>query len=153
MAGEVIGIHSRIGISLANNLHTPATVFDRYWEGLAAGEIWQGSAFLGVRGDRQARMRMNITETTGAVINFIHEDSPAEAAGLQVGDIITRFGGQRIHSFSDLVNVVQLRNPGERVDVEFIRDGDYNYTRSQDWPAAQTGRQPHVRQKTKVLTR
>ena len=124
MEGEVIGIHSRIGISLANNLHTPATVFDRYWEGLVAGEVWRGPAFLGVRGDRQAPMRMSLTETSGAVISFIHENSPAEDAGLQVGDIITRFGGQRVHSFSDLVNVVQLRNPGERVDVEFIRDSE-----------------------------
>jgi serine protease Do len=124
MDGEVIGIHSRIGISLANNLHTPTSVFDRYWDGLVAGDVWKGPSFLGVRGDRQPRIRTSFDDPVGAVISFIHEDSPAEDAGLEIGDIVTRFGGQRVYSFSDLVNVVQLRQPGERVDVDLIRDGE-----------------------------
>lgn len=123
MKGEVIGINSRIGISLSNNLHTPAKAFDRYWDGLVDGEVWSGPSFLGVRGRRQ-QSRESITDRSGAVITFIHEESPAEDAGIEIGDLITRFGGQRVHSFSDLVNVVQLRKPGERVDVELVRDGE-----------------------------
>ena len=118
MQGEVIGIHSRIGISLSNNLHAPATSFVENWEGLLAGDIWRGSAYLGVVADQR---------TTNAIVGEVTAGSPAARAGISAGDIITRFAGQKVHSFRELVNVVQLRRPGEWVEVELTR-GDQTLT-------------------------
>jgi serine protease Do len=114
MGGRVIGVHSRIGTSLANNLHIPISVFQQYWEALLAGKIWNSSSFLGVRGDSSSNV---------AQVTFVHEGSPAHRAGIRVNDVIVRFAGQPVHSFVDLVQMVQLRHPGEVVRVEFIRDG------------------------------
>lgn len=113
LKGEVIGIHSRIGVSLANNLHNPVSIYQDHWKGLVSGKIWTGSSYIGVRGDRRTDL---------AIVTFVHDDSPASKAGIQVGDVITRFAGQRVQNFSDLVNIVQLRQPGEQVEVELLRD-------------------------------
>ncbi len=112
LKGEVIGIHSRIGVSLANNLHNPVSIYHDHWDGLVAGKIWTGESYLGVRGDRR---------TDRAMVTYVHADSPAAEAGIEEGDIITRFAGQRVQSFNDLVNIVQLRQPGEEVEVELLR--------------------------------
>jgi S1-C subfamily serine protease len=71
-----------------------------------------GASYIGVRGDRR---------TDRAVVTYVHNESPAARAGIEVGDVITRFAGQRVQSFSDLVNIVQLRQPGEQVQVELRR--------------------------------
>lgn len=113
LKGEVIGIHSRIGVSLTNNLHNPVSIYHDHWEGLVGGEIWTGSSYIGLRGDRR---------TDAALVTLVHEGSPAAKAGIREGDVILRFAGQRVQSFSDLVSVVQLRQPGEQVEVEIQRE-------------------------------
>lgn len=114
MRGQVIGIHSRIGTSLANNLHIPISVYRRHWEGLTDGNQWRGSSYLGVRSERGA---------VQAIVDEVYPDSPAEKAGIQPGDVITRFGGQRVFSFDQLPQLVQMRRPGEDVEVELLREG------------------------------
>ncbi|WP_375290837.1 RIP metalloprotease RseP [Qipengyuania sp.] len=50
------------------------------------------------------------------------EGSPAEAAGLEVGDRITAIDGEVMDDFRDLQEAVMLY-PGKRLDVSFERDG------------------------------
>ena len=60
----------------------------------------------------------------GALIAKVLSDSPAAAAGLQVGDVVVTFNGVRIHTSASLPPVVSQTPVGERVDVGVIRDGD-----------------------------
>ncbi|MEM8681774.1 MAG: PDZ domain-containing protein, partial [Planctomycetota bacterium] len=114
MRGQVIGIHSRIGTSLANNLHIPISIYLRHWEGLVRGEQWEGSSYLGV---------VQASGSGGAIVGRVRDDSPADRAGIQSDDIILRFGGQRVFSFDQLRQLVQMRRPGEEDEIDLIRRG------------------------------
>ena len=114
MYGEVIGIHSRIGISVVNNLHVPISIYRRNWEDLVNGKLWQSRSYIGVRGVKDAKQ---------AVVSRVHPGSPAESAGLRVGDIVTKFDGYRIHEFRELVRLVREQQPGETVTLQYERNG------------------------------
>lgn len=114
MEGRLVGIHSRIGTSLANNLHVPAQYVREAWEELNRKEVLRGPSYIGVRGDATA---------PECVIRSVTSGSPASRAGIKVGDVVTHFCGQRIWSISELVMLVQMRRPGERVFLEIKRQG------------------------------
>ena len=50
--------------------------------------------------------------------------SPAEQAGFQAGDVIRSYGGERVFSSAQLVNLRSAGNLGKSVVVEIIRDGE-----------------------------
>lgn len=112
MRGQVIGIHSRIGTSLANNLHTPSSSYHDRWDQFVEGKTWRSPSYLGVTGDKS---------THEPLVGKVRAGSPADRAGIQVGDYITRFAGHEVHSFRDLVYMVQSRHPGEEVEIEIER--------------------------------
>jgi S1-C subfamily serine protease len=64
------------------------------------------------------------------------ERGPAARAGLRRDDVILAVAGQRVRGPGDLAAVVVERRPGQRVDVEYRRDGE---TRSAD---VELGRRP-----------
>src|SRR5262249_48578736 len=50
-------------------------------------------------------------------------DSPAEKAGIKAKDIIVSFGGESIHGPMRLTERIHAAKPGDKVDVEVVRDG------------------------------
>jgi S1-C subfamily serine protease len=57
----------------------------------------------------------------GAVIRDVAEDSPADEAGLQEGDVITAINGEPIDGPSDLVDAVAARDPGDTMTLTIQR--------------------------------
>jgi len=53
----------------------------------------------------------------GIYINTVYEDSPAEAAGLVKGNIITKFDGQTVKTREQLVSLLNYYSVGESVDI------------------------------------
>lgn len=49
--------------------------------------------------------------------------SPAEKAGLRGGDVITAIDGKEIHAPEELIVAVRAKNVGDRITLDFIRDG------------------------------
>ncbi|RQW92538.1 trypsin-like peptidase domain-containing protein, partial [Micromonospora globispora] len=66
---------------------------------------------------------VNAAEDGGALIAAVTPGSAAEKAGLQRGDVITKFGDKVINDSNDLVGAVQSGKVGDRVHVEFKRNG------------------------------
>ncbi|MEV4758307.1 trypsin-like peptidase domain-containing protein [Micromonospora sp. NPDC049559] len=62
-------------------------------------------------------------ESGGAVISSVTPGSPAEKAGLQQGDVVTRFGDKIINGSNDLVAAVQSGKVGDQVQLTFTRNG------------------------------
>jgi len=60
---------------------------------------------------------------SGASIQGIVEDSPAEKAGLQKNDIVTHINGNKIEGASDLKRVVSESKPGDVLELEVWRKG------------------------------
>ena len=56
-------------------------------------------------------------------IGSVLDSSPAQSAGLRAGDQIVNYGGARIYNMYDLSQEIIQGAPGERVVVDFLRDG------------------------------
>jgi len=60
----------------------------------------------------------------GALVSKIIPGSPAEKAGLQIGDIITEFNGQQIETSGDLPPMVGITAIDEKATLKIIRQGE-----------------------------
>lgn len=86
----------------------------------------EARGFLGVEPTRLSpalRDHFGLPTDTGVLIGEVIGNSAAEAAGLQVGDLVTRIGGQEITNPWDLTSAIASRKGGEAVEVELWRDG------------------------------
>jgi serine protease Do len=81
---------------------------------------WNTGAFLGV-----------VTEDhdKGALVEEVQKETPAEKAGLQKGDIITKVGDKKIDSPSDLSEAVHAKKPNDEVEITYLRDGKEKKTK------------------------
>jgi len=61
--------------------------------------------------------------TRGALVSRIDPGSPAEKAGLEIGDVIIRFAGNRVKNSAELRKLVVEARPGMDVVVEVMRNG------------------------------
>ncbi|MFC4147091.1 trypsin-like peptidase domain-containing protein [Micromonospora mangrovi] len=66
---------------------------------------------------------VNAAEDGGALVAAVAPGSAAEKAGLQRGDVITKFGDKPVNDSNDLVGAVQAGKVGDRVEVEYKRNG------------------------------
>ena len=53
----------------------------------------------------------------------VHPGTPAEQAGLKVGDVVVTFDGKPVATAAGLTDLVTRTSPGARVTVEIVRDG------------------------------
>ena len=74
--------------------------------------------------DKVARA-LDLKNRDGALVSDIVEDSPAEKAGIKVGDVIKEFNGIKITDTAHLKNVVSSTAPGNKSKVLIVRDGDW----------------------------
>jgi serine protease Do len=69
-----------------------------------------------------------MTTTNGVEITAVDPGSPAAQAGLQVGDVITEFNRQKITTASELRQAVISAQIGEKVEIDYLRNGQANKT-------------------------
>ncbi len=65
--------------------------------------------------------RFGLPVTSGALVVGVAQGGPAASAGLQPGDIITRFDGQNIASVTDLLAAIRKKEPGQQSVIGFQR--------------------------------
>lgn len=128
--GEVIGINSQIysrtggfmGLSFAIPIDMAMHVVEQLKSDGRVQRGWLGVLIQDVTPELAESFAMQTPQ--GALIAKILSDSPAAAAGLQVGDVVVTFNGVRIDTSAGLPPVVSQTPVGARVDVGVIRDGD-----------------------------
>ncbi|MGE0606899.1 MAG: trypsin-like peptidase domain-containing protein [Pirellulales bacterium] len=130
LRGEVIGINTAIASSSGGNEGIGFSIPINMTMIIARQLIERGSvarAYLGVSLDRKFTPEMareaGLPRLQGARITAITPDSPAEAAGLQIGDIVVKFNGVRVENDSHLVNMVSLTEINVEVPVVLFRGG------------------------------
>jgi S1-C subfamily serine protease len=62
-------------------------------------------------------------EEPGAVVKDVQPDTPAARAGLQAGDVIVRYQGQRVEGAAALARMVRETPAGRRVEIDVSRNG------------------------------
>ncbi len=125
--GKLVGIHSRIGATSSTNIHVPVDTFMNTWDRLAGGDSWGGADFNLPGGPRRTvGPTLGITaidDDNGAKVSKVNPQGPAQAAGLQVGDIVQRINGAVVKSTQDLVAAINKQRPNERVKLDVLREG------------------------------
>lgn len=59
----------------------------------------------------------------GAVVAEVQEDSAAEKAGLEAGDVVIEVDGKQVLSSAQLRNAVGVRRVGDKIKITVLRDG------------------------------
>jgi serine protease Do len=129
MSGEVIGINTAIlsetnayagvGFSLPSN--TVVQVYNQLIgpdHRVARGSI--GIMFDSVENPAIARV---YGAGTGVTVSSVVAGSPADQAGLKVGDTITTVDGHKVTKGSELVAEIAARKPGAKIAINFLRNG------------------------------
>jgi serine protease Do len=126
--GEVIGINSQIysqtggyqGLAFAIPIDVAVKVKDQL---VAHGKVIRGHLGVAVQEmDQGLASSFGLTSPNGALVASVEKDSPADKAGLQVGDVIVSFNGKKIDHSSDLPGTVADIAPGTSATVTYIRD-------------------------------
>jgi S1-C subfamily serine protease len=76
-------------------------------------------AFLGIAAESTPQGAQH----EGATVRDVTANGPAARAGLKRGDIITKVDDKDIHDFEDLLNALSQHRPGQKVDLEVMRNG------------------------------
>ncbi len=72
----------------------------------------------------QLALENDLPVEEGAIVLDLAPQGPAERAGLRHGDVIVAFDGEAVDSTERLGELIRAQRPGERVEVEVIREGD-----------------------------
>ncbi|MEC9226526.1 MAG: DegQ family serine endoprotease [Pseudomonadota bacterium] len=127
--GEVIGINTAIfsqtggsvGIGFAISSNLAKRVTTQLAEYGTTRRGWLGVFIQEVTPD--IAESLGLDEATGALVSTVNESSPAQAAGLEPGDVIISFDGKAIEKMRDLPRIVAETEIGATVAVELIRNG------------------------------
>jgi aminopeptidase YwaD len=66
---------------------------------------------------------MSASEVPGLRLSGVRAGSPADAAGLRVGDIIVELGGRAVKDLYGYSDALYAHRPGDRVEIAYLRDG------------------------------
>lgn len=129
-AGEVVGINVAYippatgAESLGFAIPSP-TVRDVVTELLEDGRVEH--AYLGVQPaavTRQLARRFGLATDEGVLVLGVVDGSPADAAGLEAGDIVTQAAGKSVATVEDFLGVLRRKDPGDSLRLVFRRDGE-----------------------------
>ncbi len=128
--GEIIGVnrlkivgYDMEGLGFAIPINKAREITDSLIEvGYVKGRPW-----LGITAHPQYTEEIAEMYGTpyGVYVREVHIMSGAEKAGIQVGDIITKFDGKRVYTVDDINAIKDTKKPGDVVTVEIYRDGEY----------------------------
>jgi len=128
--GQAIGINSAIasgtgyytGYSFAIPINLARTVFTQL---VATGHVERAQMGISVFDANEADAEaVGLHDIRGVVVeDFIGKGSPAEAAGIQQGDVITALDGQPVSYTAQLQQIVGFKKPGESIAVTVQRQG------------------------------
>ena len=123
MEGKVIGIHSRIGPNITENLHVPVNTFRDTWDRLAKGESWGSLFSRPSRSDDRPYLGVGFSlDTDDLAITNVYENTPAAKAGLKAGDVIIGIDGKKPTKRIELADFLKAKKIGDEVAIEFERE-------------------------------
>ncbi|MFY0628230.1 MAG: Do family serine endopeptidase [Reichenbachiella sp.] len=129
LKGQLVGINTAIatptGTYAGYSFAVPATLVRKVVADLKEFGVVQ-RALLGINirdVNSQLAEEEGLDILEGVYIANVREDSGADEAGLETGDVIIAINGQKVTKTAELQEKVALNRPGDKVLVSFVRDG------------------------------
>jgi len=129
--GEVVGINSaitnptgmkfNIGIGFAIPINLAKSVIPDLVE---KGKVLRG--FLGIvfqEMDKNTADALDLPSAEGVLVRQVQSGTPADRAGIKLGDVITGFNGRKIVDGEKFRMMVAEAGPGQKVAIDIIREG------------------------------
>jgi len=131
MRGEVVGINSQIysrsggymGISFAIPIDEASRVVEQL---RVSGRVTRGR--IGVVIDqvtKEVAESIGLGKPMGALVRSVEAGGPADKAGVEAGDIITKVEGRSVDRSGDLPRIVGGMKPGSKASLQVFRRGGY----------------------------
>ncbi|MFO1017135.1 MAG: Do family serine endopeptidase [Hyphomonadaceae bacterium] len=129
LRGNVIGVNSAIfsptggnvGIGFAIPANTANAIVQQILQNGRVSRGWIGVSIQPL--DQDIARSLGLEEPRGALVATVVPDGPAARAGIQQGDVILTFNGQRIEDSRDLTQRVGGTAIGNNSRVEVLRNG------------------------------
>ncbi len=125
LTGKLVGIHSRVGQQLQVNMHVPMNEFVKNWDGLMKSEFIgegpfakkpvKGNGFLGLATESRAEGGLSVTK--------VGDKSPAQEAGVKVGDVILKLNDTPLSKREQLQDLLKEMSAGDELKLELERNG------------------------------
>jgi serine protease Do len=128
MRGEVVGINSQIysrtggfmGLSFSIPIDVANDVATQLKTG---GKVTRGRIGVVIQPvTRELAESFGLPKPAGALVSSVEKGSPAEKAGIEVGDVILKFNGKDVSSSEDLPRLVGGTKPGAKATVQVMRN-------------------------------
>ncbi|MDQ4141626.1 MAG: Do family serine endopeptidase [Bacteroidota bacterium] len=132
--GDLIGINTAIATQTGSfagySFAVPSSIVSKVIDDLLKyGEVQR--AFLGIsmrEVDAKLAEEKKIKTLNGIYINDFSDNSAAEEAGLEKGDVITQINGVNVNTSAAVQEQVARYRPGDKVKVTYLRDNETKTT-------------------------
>ena len=127
MAGQVVGINTAIatrrgsydGVGFAIPSDTARKIYNAI---ISSGGVRRGAIGVSFYNQNNEALLRSFGADHGVVVNSVESGSPAERAGLKMGDVILSVDGKPISSGDQLVEIVSETEIGKKLNLEVLRD-------------------------------
>jgi serine protease Do/serine protease DegQ len=129
LRGQLVGINTAIiapgGGNVGIGFAIPANMVRAIMAQLIEnGEVQRGYLGIAVQGlNAQLAEAFGVDRLDGVVVLDVEPDSPASAAGVRDGDIVTRVGNKEVRKISDFHSQAAVIFVGDEIELEILRDG------------------------------
>ncbi len=128
-AGEVVGVNTAIFTPNGGNVGIGFAIPSNQVKDIVAelrenGTVERGYLGVNIQSlDEDLAKSLGLDDAKGALVAQVVEGSPAAEAGVQPGDVVTRFNGQEVKDATALSRMVAAENPSESAKLTVWRDG------------------------------
>ena len=128
--GRLVGINTAAvqagaaeNIGFAIPIDKALPIVEQILEDPPAERAWLGVTLGSVDAEAAAEFGLP-SDVDGAVVLAVVPDSPADEAGIEVGDVVMAIDGEEIGSADDLVEELRRRDVGDEAELEVFTDGE-----------------------------
>ncbi len=133
--GQVVGINTAIlsgsqgpggeGSFMGVGFAIPSNMVKHVMQDLIkTGKVTRGWLGIQIRSlDEGLAHQFKVPDTSGALVEDVTREGPADKAGIKEGDVIRTYNGQTVDSSGSLTSMVTSASPGTTVTLGILRDG------------------------------
>lgn len=132
LEGEIIGINTAIASPSGSNSGVAFSIPINLVKTIAVQLLDKGRVTRGYLGVQLApgfepaeAVKLGLSKAQGALVDGVHPDTPAAAAGLRSKDVIVELDGVAVRNENQFINRVSTLPPGQKVRLKLWRDRAY----------------------------